>query len=391
MRSSRSCAGLTRASTTLLARGGGDVDGRDKPGHDENNASRATTPPPPCSLRSHGPPPPLRGAGGMQRRAFLAALAAAAAASPFAARAQQPALPVIGFLNGQSAAQYAAYVDAFRQALVAAGFADGSNVKIEYRWAEGRYDRLPALANELARLPAAVIVATGTTSAAMAAKNATATIPIVFTTAGDPVKEGLVASLNRPGGNVTGISFQNNETGSKRLELLREIAPRATSIGYLVNQANPNTPAETADLLKAAPVLGRQIQSVNAGSEREIDAAFATFALQKVGAVVVGSDAFFVAQRKQLAVLAARYALPAIYVLPEQAAAGGLISYGASQVEAYRQAGVYTARILKGEKPADMPAMLPTKFELVINLKTAKALGIDVPPGLSARADEVIE
>ncbi len=298
---------------------------------------------------------------------------------------------MIGFLNGQSPAQYVNYLDAFRQALGGAGFAEGRNLTIEYRWAEGHYDRLPALATELVHLGVAVIVATGTTAAGLAAKGATATIPIVFTTAGDPVKEGLVQSLNHPGGNVTGVSFQNNETGSKRLELLREIVPSATLIGYLVNPANPNTPTEIADVLKAAPVLGRQIQVVNASSEHEVDTAFVTFAQQKVGAILVGSDGFFVAHRQQLAALAAHYALPAIYVLREEAAAGGLMSYGASQVDAYRQAGAYTGRILKGEKPADLPVMLPTKFELVINLKAAERLGIEVPPGLSARADVVIE
>jgi len=329
----------------------------------------------------------------VRRREFITLICGASACWPLAAHAQQAAItvPVIGFLNGQSPTQYANYVDAFRQALDGAGFTEGHTVRIEYRWAEGHYDRLPALAAELVRLPADLILATGTTAAALAAKDATTSIPIVFTTAGDPVKEGLVQSLNRPGGNVTGVSFQNNETGSKRLELLRELVPSATAIGYLVNPANPNTPAETADLLKAAAVLGRQIHVVNASSEREIDAAFASFSQQNVGALVVGSDAFFVARRQQLAALAARYGLPAIYVLREQSAAGGLMSYGASQVDAYRQAGVYAARILKGEKPADLPAMLPTKFALVINLKTAKALGINVPPSLSARADEVIE
>ena len=327
----------------------------------------------------------------MRRRDFIKAIISSVAGLPFAARAQQPAMPAIGFLNGQSPTKYATYVDAFRQALDAAGFVEGRNVTIEYRWAEGQYDRLPALAADLVRRSVAVLLATGTTAAALAAKSATATIPIVFTTAGDPVREGLVEALNRPGGNITGVSFQNNETGSKRLELLRELVPSATLVGYLVNPANPNMDAEIADVLKAAPALGRQVQVVNASSEREIDTAFATFVQQKVGAIIVGSDAFFVAHRKQLAELAARYALPAIYVLPEEAAAGGLISYGASQTDAYRQAGVYTGRILKGEKPADLPVILPTKFELVINIKTAKALGIKVPPGLSARADQVIE
>ena len=328
---------------------------------------------------------------GIGRRQFISALDWVAATWPLAVRAQQPALPVIGFLNGQSSIQYASYVDAFSQALDAAGFVEGHNVTVEYRWAKGQYDRLPALATDLVHQSAAVIVATGTTAAALAAKSATATIPIVFTTAGDPVREGLVQALNRPGGNITGVSFQNNETGSKRLELLSEIVPRATLVGYLVNPANPNTGAEIADVLKAARVLGRQVQVVNASSESEIETAFATFAREKFGAIMVGSDAFLVAHRERVAKLAARYALPAIYVLPEQAVAGGLMSYGASQIDAYRQAGAYTGRILKGEKPADLPVMLPTKFELVINLKTAKALGIEVPPDLSARADQVIE
>ena len=325
----------------------------------------------------------------MRRREFI--IGGAVAVWPYAARAQQAARPVIGFLNGQSPTEFATYVDAFRQGLDATGFAEGLNVVIDYRWAEGQSDRLPALAAELVRRPVAVIVATGTTAAALAAKASTATIPIVFTTGGDPVKAGLVRGLDRPGGNITGISFLNGETGSKRLELLREIVPSATLVGFLVNRANPNTDSEIGDLLKAAPVLGRQVQVVSASSEREIDTAFVTFVQHGVGAIIVRSDGFFVAQRVQLAVLAARYALPAIYALPEQVAAGGLMSYGASQVDAYRQAGVYTGRILKGEKPADLPAMLPTKFELVINLKTARALGIKVPPDLSARADEVIE
>lgn len=327
----------------------------------------------------------------IDRRAFLSGLGGVAIMWPRASRAQQPAIPVIGFLNGQSATQYASYMDAFRQALIGAGFVEGRNVAIEYRWAEGQYAKLPALAADLVHRRVTVIAATGTTAAVLAAKNATATIPIIFTTGGDPVKAGLVPNLNRPGGNITGISFLVNETGSKQLELLCEMVPSATSVGLVVNPLNPNTDAEIADVLKAARVLGRQVQVVNASSDREIDAAFETFVQQRVNAIIVAADAFFTAQRDQFVALAARHALPAIYSLREQAAAGGLMSYGTSQVEAYRQAGAYTARVLKGENPGDLPTILPTKFELVINLKTAKALGIEVPPGLSARADEVIE
>jgi putative tryptophan/tyrosine transport system substrate-binding protein len=326
----------------------------------------------------------------MRRREFITLLGGAAA-WPLAVRAQQPAMPVIGFLNGQSPTQYAHYVDAFRQALNAAGFVEGRNVAIEYRWAGGQYDKLPALAADLVRHQVTVIAATGTTAAVLAAKAATATIPIIFTTGGDPVKAGLVPNLNRPGGNITGISFLVNETGSKHLELLCEMVPSAISVGLLVNPLNPNTDVAIADVLNAARVFGRQVQVVNASTEGEIDAAFTTFVQQRVNAIIVEADAFFLTQHGQVIVLAARHALPAIYSLREQAAAGGLMSYGASQVDAYRQAAVYTARVLKGEKPADLPAMLPTKFEFVINLETAKALGIEVPAGLSARADEVIE
>ena len=327
---------------------------------------------------------------GIARRQFIAALGGAAT-WPLTARAQQPAMPVIGFLNGQSPTQYGYYVDAFRQVLNAAGFVEGRNVAIEYRWAEGQYDKLPALAADLVRRQVSVIAATGTTAAVLAAKTATTTIPIIFTTGGDPVKAGLVPNLNRPGGNITGVSFLTNETGTKQLELLCEMVPSATSVGLMVNRLNPNTDAEIEDVVKAARVLGRRVQVVNASSDREIDAAFETFVQQRVSAIIVAADAFFTAQRNQVVALAARYALPAIYSLREQAIAGGLMSYGTSQVEAYRQAGAYTARVLKGEKPGDLPTMLPTNFQLVINLKTAKTLGIEVPPGLSARADEVIE
>jgi putative tryptophan/tyrosine transport system substrate-binding protein len=250
--------------------------------------------------------------------------------------------PVIGFLNGQSPTQYAYYVDVFRQALNAVGFIEGRSVAIEYRWAQGQYEKLPALAADLVRRQVTVIAATGTTAAVLAAKAATTTIPIIFTTGADPVKAGLVPNLNRPRGNITGISFLVNETGSKQLELLCEMVRGVTSVGLLVNPLNPNTDAAIADVLKAARVLGRQVQVVNAISEGEIDAAFATFVQQRVNAIIEEADGFFVAQHSQVIALAARYALPVIYSLREAATAGGLMSYGASQVDAYRQAGAYT-------------------------------------------------
>jgi putative tryptophan/tyrosine transport system substrate-binding protein len=327
----------------------------------------------------------------VRRREFIALVGSAAAAWPLTVVAQQKALPVVGFLNGQSPSLYAHYVDIFRLALNTAGFIEGRDVVIEYRWAEGQYDKLPALAADLVSRRVNVIAATGTTAAVLAAKAATATIPIIFTSGGDPVKAGLVPNLKRPGGNVTGVSFLVNETGSKQLELLCEMVPSAKSVGLLVNPKNPNMDAEIADVIQAARVLGRQIQVVNATTEAEIDGAFATFVQQHVNAIIVLADAFFIARSDQVVALAARNALPAIYSLSEQARVGGLMSYGSSQGDAYRQAGIYAARVLKGEKPGDLPALLPTKFEFVINLKTAKALGIRVPPDLSARADEVIE
>ena len=325
----------------------------------------------------------------MKRRDFFS-LVGGAAAWPLTAQAQQ-SIPVIGFLSGQSASSYAKFASAFRSGLQEAGFVEGKNVAIEYRWAEGRYDRLPALAVDLVHHSVIEIVATGATPAILAAKAATNTIPIIFTTGGDPVGLGLVASLNRPGGNVTGISFLVAQIGSKRLESLCEMVPNAKSIGFLVNPNNPNADVETADALKAARLLGREIQVINASSDRDIDAAFSILAQTRVGAIIVSADAFFVNRRDQLVALAARHALPAIYAQPELVTAGGLMSYGASQVEAYRQVGLYAGRVLNGEKPADLPVVQPTKFELIINLKTAKALGLAVPPSLLAVADEVIE
>jgi putative ABC transport system substrate-binding protein len=327
----------------------------------------------------------------MRRREFISLLGGTAAAWPFAARAQQAALPVIGFLNAQSSAEYDIYLNAFRGGLGEAGYTVNRNVGIEYRWAEGRYDRLPAFAADLVRQRVAIIVATGGTPAPLAAKAATTTIPIVFNTGANPVEVGLVPSFNRPGGNITGVTFTINEIGAKRLELLHELVPQAATVGYLVNPSNPITVPEARDVQAAARALGLTVEVQNAGNEREIDAAFARFAERRVGAVLVSGDALFVNWRDQLVSLAARYAIPTGYHLPEHVAAGGLMSYGASQKDAYRQVGVYTGRVLNGEKPGDLPIVQPTKFELAINLKTAKALGLAVPQTLLVAADEVIE
>jgi putative tryptophan/tyrosine transport system substrate-binding protein len=325
------------------------------------------------------------------RREFIALLGGTATAWPLATSAQQPALPVIGFLNGQSPAESEGALAAFRQGLNETGYVEHRNVGIEYRWAQGQYDRLPAFAASLVVRRVAVIVAVGGTASALAAKAATTSIPIVFTTAGDPVKLGLVASFNRPGGNVTGVSFLTNELGSKRLELLHELVPAATAIGVLVNPTNPNAQSELSDLEAAARVLGLHLHVANASSEREIDAAFARFGELRVNALFVAADAFFNSRRDQLIALAARHALAASYNVRDHVAAGGLMGYGASLTDANRQVGVYAGRILKGEKPADLPVMQPTKFEFVINLKTARALGLDVPAKLLALTDEVIE
>ena len=328
----------------------------------------------------------------IRRRKFLATLGGAAVAWPVAARAQQqPTMPVIGLLESGSPELYPERVAAFRQGLKEVGYLEGENVALDFRWAQGRYDRLPALAAELVRRRAAVIFA-ATIQAAMPAKTATSTIPIVFAIGSDPVKYGLVASFNRPGGNLTGTTWLGGSTlAAKRLELLHEAAPTAAVVGFLVNPNNPAAEAEVREVNEAARALGLQLHVLNANTAREIHAAFATFIQQRVGAVLSATDGFFFARRDQLVVLAARHALPAILQWREFAAAGGLMSYGANISEAYRQAAVYVGRILKGETPADLPVQQAVKVELVINLNTARALGITFPLPLLGRADEVIE
>jgi ABC-type uncharacterized transport system substrate-binding protein len=325
----------------------------------------------------------------IERRRFLATLGSAAA-WPLAARGQQPAMPVIGFLNGASPEGYAPYVAAFRQGLKEAGYVEGQNTTIEYRWAEGHYDQLPALASDLIQHKVTVIAATSS-PAARAAKAATSTVPIVFTTGDDPVKLGLVASLNQPGGNVTGVSNLIVELGSKQVGLLRELAPGTTAIAVLTNPNFPGTERQLRDVEVAARVLGLQLMVLRASSERETETAFATMARQSGVALLVGVDPFLLERREHIVALAARHAIPAIYAVREFAVAGGLMSYGSDFAGSYRQAGIYTGRIVRGEKPADLPVQRSTKFEFVINFKTAKALGLAVPNSMQLLADEVIE
>jgi len=325
------------------------------------------------------------------RRELLAALGGAVAAWPRAARAQQPALPVVGFIRTTSADDSLKLVEAFRRGLGEAGYVEGRNVLIEYRYAQGQIDRLPALAADLVTRRVAVLAATGGTVSARAAKAATSTIPVVFTTGDDPVKAGLVASLSRPGGNVTGVSVFTARLGAKRLALLHELIPAATTIAILLNPKNPDSEDEAKDVQEAARALGVEILVLYAGTENEIDAAFTKLVEQRTGALMLGADTFFTSQRARIATLSTYLRIPTADSVREFPEAGGFASYGASLAGVYRQAGVYVGRILKGDKPADLPVLLPTAFEFVINLKTAKTLGLEVPPGVSARADEVIE
>jgi putative tryptophan/tyrosine transport system substrate-binding protein len=325
----------------------------------------------------------------MRRRELITLVGGAAVVWPLAARAQQPAMPVIGFLRSTSLVEFPHLVTAFRQGLNEIGFVESHNVVIEFRSAEDRQDRLPALVADLLRRPVNVIV--GNAIASVAAKAATTTIPIVFASGSDPVRDGLVASLSRPGGNVTGVHFFGAVLGAKRLELLRLLMPKTTTMGVLVQPNIFTTEAERSDVLAAAQAVGQQLIFLDATSSRDIEAAFATFVQRGVGALFVGGGAFMNSNRERLVALATRHKLPAIYAWREGVVAGGLMSYGTSQSDAYRQAGIYAGRILKGEKPGDLPVMQATKFEFVINLKTAKTLGLEIPDKLLALADEVIE
>jgi putative tryptophan/tyrosine transport system substrate-binding protein len=327
----------------------------------------------------------------MRRRELIFLLGGVAVTWPLAARAQQKAMPVIGFLSGVSPGPYTSFVAAFRQGLSETGYVEGQNVAIEYRWAEGHYDRLPALAADLVGRKVDVIASSGPPASTRAAKNATSTIPIVFIGDGDPVAAGLVASLARPGGNLTGISFIAVELAPKRLELVSELVPQAGVIALLVNPNNQAAESLIRAAQEAARATGVQLPVLKASTEAEIDAAFATLVQLHAGALVVGNDPIFNSQREQLVALASRHAVPAIYTRREFAASGGLISYGPSLTAGFRQTGIYAGKILKGAKPADLPVQQPTRFELVINLKTAKALGLTVPQALLARAEEVIE
>jgi len=326
----------------------------------------------------------------IRRRKFISLLAGAAT-WPLAAHAQQAAMPVIGFIRTTTPDDSVKLVEAFRRGLGEVGYVEGRNVVIEYRYAQGQIDRLPALAADLVARRVAVLAATGGTVSARAAKAATTTVPVVFTTGDDPIKTGLVASLSRPGGNLTGVSVFGARLGAKRLALLHELIPAADTVAILLNPKNPDSEDEAKDVQEAARALGIQILVLNAGTENEIDAQFKKLVEQRVGALMLGADTFFTSQRARIATLSTYLRIPTADSVREFPEAGGLASYGASLAGIYRQAGIYVGRILKGDKPADLPVQLPTAFEFVINLKTAKTLGLEVPPSLSARADEVIE
>ena len=325
----------------------------------------------------------------MRRREFIT-LIGGVATWPLVVNAQQVAMPVIGFLNSGSAEVFKSLVAAFRQGLSESGYVEGQNVLIEYRWAEGDYEKLPRIAADLVGRHVSVILANGP-QAAVAAKAATATIPIVFTSGGNPVELGFVSSLSKPGGNVTGVSFLSNELGAKRLELLRELVPATTSIGFLANPTRPSFRSQVKNAQQGAQALGVKLIVLNASTEAEIDTAFAEFSRQRIAALLLGTDAFFLIRRDQIVALANRLRIATIYDLREYVVAGGLISYAPSIAEVYRQAGTYVAKILKGTKPADLPVLQPTKFDLVINLKTAKTLGLTVSNQMQLLADEVIE
>jgi putative ABC transport system substrate-binding protein len=324
------------------------------------------------------------------RREFITLLGGAAVTSPLAARAQQRAMPVIGFLHSASSESRREQVVAYREGLNEGGFVEGRNASIEYRWAENQYHKLPELAADLTRRKVTVIAAMST-PAALAAKAATSTIPIVFITSGDPVRSGLIASLNQPGGNLTGVSEIGEELVGKRLGLLHELVPGATRIAVLVNLNSPFAECTIAEVRAAGSIIGLQIEVLTANDNQDIDTAFASLAQKQIGGLLVSMDALFLSRRVQLAMQAVRHAVPAIFPIREDAEAGALMSYGASNTDVYRQAGLYTGRILNGEKPAEMPVQQPTKFQLVVNLQTAKVIGLEVPPTLLARADEVIE
>jgi putative tryptophan/tyrosine transport system substrate-binding protein len=326
----------------------------------------------------------------MRRRAFIRLLGGAVVAQPIAALAQQPAMPVIGVVSAASADPFKALVPAYRQGLAAAGYVEDRNLAVEYRWADGHYDRLPEIIAEYINRGVAVIVAFGL-PAALSAKKMTATIPIVFLSGADPVQFGVVGSLNRPGGNLTGVSQFFGALGPKRLELLRELVPRAATTGVLVNPSNPNADGHLNEIKSAASALNQQIEVASASTEGEIEAAFTGFAARNAQALLVADDPFFSARADQLVALTARHRLPAVFYARLFPTVGGLISYGPDQIDTYRLTGLYTGRVLSGAKPADLPVLQPTKFELVINVKTARALSLTIPPSLLARADEVIE